>query len=160
MIFCSCFCLKFITFFSENKIIKKFYFNSQIFKLTPSGGVIYKNPPIANFATSSKSPIINLLNFLDLKPKNVYPLHNTLDKKDEINYKLLDKFITYHLNYRNNKNISDWVFLLKKLIKNELKYDLIYSLAILGYSNENRSFITYGPHILITKKIKFKKLVT
>lgn len=92
---------------------------------------------------------------MDLKPKNVYPLHNTLDKKDEINYRFFDKFVTYSLNYRNNKNISDWLFHLKKLIKKELKNDLIYSLAILGYSNENRSFITYGPHILITKKNKF-----
>jgi pantoate kinase len=48
---------KFITFFSGNKIVKNFYFNSSNFNLLASGVVskIYKNPPIANFVTFSKN---------------------------------------------------------------------------------------------------------
>jgi hypothetical protein len=95
---------------------------------------------IATFGTFSKSSLINL----DLNPKNLYPLHNTLDKND-VNYKFLDEYIAYSKNY-------DWTFHLKNVIK-KLKNDLIYSFAILGYSKKNRSYITYGPHILITNKI-------
>ena len=95
---------------------------------------------------------------MDLYPKSVYPF--TLDNIDLINYKFNDDYITYPRNYSNNRSIFDWVIILKKLITNELKNGLIYSFAILGYSPKYRTFITYGPHILITNKIVIKILIT
>jgi len=68
---------------------------------------------------------------LDLYPKSIYPF--TLDNIDLINYKFNDDYITYPINYSNNRSIFDWVIIFKKLITNELKNGLIYSFAILGY---------------------------
>ena len=104
-----------------------------------------------------KSPIFS---HLDLNPKNIYPLHETLDQKEDINYKFLGDYITYPKKYWDNREFFDWATHLRKMIKNELKNNLIYSLGILGYSPKNRSYITYGPHILITNKIVIKRLIT
>jgi DNA polymerase type B, organellar and viral len=132
-------------------ILKKYKKHFYIYNFVPS---------TAKLSTFSKSPLINLFNNLDLNTKNIYPLHKTLDKKDDINYKLIGNFISYPESFINNRTLSDWKFYLKKLIKNELKNNLVYSLAILGYSKKNSSYITYGPHILVTNKIVFRKLVT
>jgi len=62
-----------------------------------------------SYSASDKSLNDNfsILNELDLYPKSVYPLNNTLDNNELINYKFNDDYLTYPKNYRKNRSIID-----------------------------------------------------
>ena len=57
--------------------------------------------------------------------------------------------------YPDILNNYDWIANLYVLINDKLEDGVVYSMAILGVNEEDnkRNYITYGPHILITKDI-------
>jgi hypothetical protein len=87
------------------------------------------------------------------------------DKLKNIKYTFDDEIITIpNIKYIFNilDNISDWESRLESLINNYLVDGCVYSLGVLGYSiNEpGISFVSYGKHILISKKINISGLKT
>jgi hypothetical protein len=103
--------------------------------------------------SSKSNNNISILKDLDLNQKNIYPLHKTLDDIKDIDYKL-NGYSTYPENYYNNDTNRDDV--LKKIISDKFEDGKTYSMAIQGYSKDDRSMVTYGPHVLITSKLMLK----
>lgn len=64
--------------------------------------------------------------------------------------------------YPDILNNYDWIANLYVLINDKLEDGVVYSMAILGVNEEynKRNYVTYGPHILITKNINIENLIT
>src|SRR5882672_4689900 len=114
----------------------------------------------------------NILNEQIINFKEVNPTHK-LDDYDSLYYKFGPNLQIPPLfalaRLRSDGKYKDidylnWMDNLYKLINEEMKDGITYSLAILGIkkeSNNNKpSIITYGPHILVSKLINLDKLIT
>jgi len=98
---------------------------------------------------------------------NVVRTHD-LDKIENIGYKFIDDYLIFDTdneaeneNENENENyIWNWGNSLNYLIKNKLKDNLTYSLAVQGRNIETIDIITFCPHLLVTNKINIDSLIT